>query len=397
MNSQQETASLRRWRLILGGGESDGISGEKGTSTPSANRHPGEDAEMELIDPTLIELTPTEQAIDRTLSALYDAERQGSLGSSVPSVARWLGDIRTYFPSSIVCVLQKDALERLRLDRLLLEPELLDRVEPDVPLVAALLTLKQAIPAQTKDTARQVVDRVVKQLLHQLDLPLRQAILGSLHRSHRNCRPRYAEIDWHRTIRANLKHYQPAYRTIIPSRLVGKGRRRSALHDIILCIDQSASMATSVVYASIFGAVLASIPAVTTRLVVFDTSVVDLTDVLSDPVDVLFGTQLGGGTDIHQALSYCQELISRPQDTIFVLVSDLYEGGNAEPLHQRMQELVDSGVSAIVLLALNDEGSPAFDRDNAERFAALGIPVLACTPDRFPGVMVAAIARSSLS
>ena len=156
-------------------------------------------------------------------------------------------------------------------------------------------------------------------------------------------------------------------------------------------------MATSVVYASIFGAVLASIPAVTTRLVVFDTSVVDLTDVLSDPVDVLFGTQLGGGTDIHQALSYCQELISRPQDTILVLVSDLYEGGNANPLHQRMQELVSSGVRAIALLALNDEGSPAFDRDNAERFAALGIPVFACTPDRFPGVMVAAIERSSLS
>jgi Mg-chelatase subunit ChlD len=377
MNDREETKALRRWRLILGGGDSDGI----GTGIASG----GDAGESGL------ELTATERAIDRALSALYDAERQGSLGSSAPNVARWLGDIRTYFPSSIVRILQKDALERLRLDRLLLEPEFLSEMEPDVRLVAMLLTLKQAIPSKTKDTARQVVARVAGELQRQLSQPMRQAILGSLNRSSRNRRPRYNEIDWNRTIRANLKHYQPDYRTIIPATRIGYGRRRSALRDIILCTDQSGSMATSVVYASIFAAVLASIPAVTTRFVVFDTSVVDLTEALSDPVEVLFGTQLGGGTDIHRALSYCQTRIERPQETIFVLISDLYEGGNAGEMHAKMAALVSSGVRVISLLALNDEGAPAFDRDRAERFAALGIPVLACTPDRFPELMAAAI------
>src|SRR5204863_1492629 len=198
------------------------------------------------------------------------------------------------------------------LRQMLLEPELLSAVEPDVHLVANLLALKSVMPNKTRETAREVVRRVVEELERRLANPLRQAVLGSLNRAARNRRPRHNEMDWHRTIRANLKHYQPEYRTIIPETRIGYGRKRAALREIILCVDQSGSMATSVVYSGIFGAVLASLPAVQTRMVVFDTSVVDLTDKLSDPVDVLFGTQLGGGTDINKALSYCQGLIRQP-------------------------------------------------------------------------------------
>jgi Mg-chelatase subunit ChlD len=362
MTQNDNTQHLRRWQSILGGPKADGIGEEMGTER--------------------------ERAIERVLQALYDAdERNGGLGSSTPNVARWLGDIRTYFPRSIVRVLQKDALERLQLRQLLLEPEMLEVVTPDVHLVADLLALKQAIPDNTKDTARQVVKEVVETLQHRLANPTRTAILGSLNRSSRHRRPRHSEIDWHRTIRSNLKHYQPLYRTLIPEILIGNARQRSSLRDIILCIDQSASMATSVVYASIFGAVLAELNAVNTRLVAFDTSVVDLSDLLQDPVDLLFGTQLGGGTDINQALAYCQGLIRRPLDTILVLVSDLYEGGNAKEMLKRMAMLVNLGVKVIVLLALNDEGAPSFDRHNADRLAELGIPALACTPDRFPDLM----------
>src|SRR5205823_7899672 len=164
-------------------------------------------------------------------------------------------------------------------------------------------------------------------------------------------RPRHAEIDWGRTLRANLRHYQPEYRTIIPETLIGFGRRRSSLRDVILCVDQSGSMATSVVYAGVFGAVLASLRAIRTRMVVFDTSVVDLTEQLQDPVDLLFGTQLGGGTDIHRALDYCQGLVTRPQETILVLISDLYEGGNREEMLKRAAALTASGVQMIALLA----------------------------------------------
>ena len=203
-------------------------------------------------------------------------------------------------------------------------------------------------------------------------------------------------MDWPRTIRVNLKHYQPVYRTIIPEQRIGFGRKRSALRDLILSIDQSGSMATSVVYASIFGAVLASLPSLATRLVVFDTAVADLTDLLQDPVELLFGAQLGGGTDINRALAYCQSLIRRPAETILVLVSDLYEGGNREEMLHRVAGLVAAGVQVIALLALSDDGAPGYDHHVAASFAALGIPTFACTPELFPELMAAAINRQDI-
>ena len=363
------TERLRRWRLILGAGAADGT----GTNLSA------DDAKM-----------------DGALAALYDAERRGGLGGSNPNIARWLGDIRSYFPASVVQVMQRDALERLNLRQMLLEPELLQAVEPNVHLVADLLALKSVMPAKTLDTARQVVRRVVDELQRKLANPTRQAVLGSLHRATRSRRPRHSEIDWPRTIRANLKHYQPAYRTVIPETRIGYGRKRSALRDIILCVDQSGSMGASVVYSGIFGAVLASLPALQTRMVVFDTEVVDLTEELHDPVELLFGVQLGGGTDIGRALSYCQSLVRRPQETILVLLSDLYEGGNREEMLRRAAALAGSGIQLIVLLALSDNGAPSYDHGVASAFAALGAPAFACTPDLFPDLMAAAINRQDI-
>ncbi|CAG0935850.1 hypothetical protein TFLX_04700 [Thermoflexales bacterium] len=374
-----ESERLRRWRLILGGDEADGIG---------------------------LSLIGSDEGIDRALSALYDADgagedrgtnRRGGLGSSAPNVARWLGDIRTYFPSSVVKVMQQDALDRLNLREMLLQPEMLQAVEPDVQLVANLLALRSVIPNKTKDTARLVVRRVVEEVERRLANQLRQAVTGSLNRAARNRRPRHNEIDWHRTIRANLKHYQPEYRTIIPETRIGYGHKRSALREIILCIDQSGSMASSVVYSGIFGSVLASLSSIQTRFVVFDTSVVDLTEELSDPVDILFGVQLGGGTDINQALGYCQNLIRQPHDTILILISDLYEGGNREEMLKRAAALVGSGVNMIALLALSDDGAPSFDHATAATLSALGIPAFACTPDQFPDLMAAAIGRRDVN
>jgi len=361
---------LRRWRMILGGPEADG---------------------------TNLQLSGNDLIIDRALSALYDSERRGGLGSSAPNIARWLGDIRTYFPSSVVRLMQQDALDRLNLRQMLLQPELLESVEPDVHLVANLLALSNVMPAKTKETARIVVRRVVEEIDRKLANPLRQAVAGALNRSIRNRRPHYNEMDWLRTIRANLKHYQPEYRTVIPETRIGFGRKRAALRHFILCVDESGSMATSVVYAGIFGAVLASLPSIRTQMVVFDTSVVDLTEELHDPVELLFGTQLGGGTDINRALAYCQGLIQHTHDTILVLISDLYEGGNREELIKRTASLAASGVQMIVLLALNDDGSPSFDHNIASALAGLGIPSFACTPDLFPDLMAAAIQRQDIN
>ncbi|MEO1655664.1 MAG: VWA domain-containing protein, partial [Bacteroidota bacterium] len=234
-------------------------------------------------------------------------------------------------------------------------------------------------------------------LIKKLSGPTQQAIQGSLHRASRNRRPRHNEINWPETIKKNLKHYQPNYQTIVPETRIGYGRRRRAMKDIILCIDQSGSMATSVVYSGIFGAVMASIPAVSTKMVVFDTAVVDLTEDLKDPVELLFGVQLGGGTDIHQALTYCQQLISRPSDTTLILISDLYEGGNQRQMKKKAYDLVQSGVQVITLLALNDEGAPYYDHQHAAYFSSIGIPVFACSPDLFPDMMAAALRKEDIS
>lgn len=365
-----EEQQIRKWRLILGGDKNDGTSHQ---------------------------LEKNDQQIDNALSALYDSDRKGGLGPSSPNVSRWLGDIRSFFPNTVVQVMQQDALERLNLTQMLLEKEMLEQVEADVHLVATLMSLSRVIPDKTKDTARQVVRKVVDELLRKLSQPMQQAVTGSLNRSVRNTRPRHNEINWHSTILKNLKHYQPDYKTIIPETRIGYGRRRSALKDVVLCIDQSGSMGTSVVYSGIFGSVMASLPAVKTTMVVFDTAVADLTEELTDPVELLFGVQLGGGTDINAALTYCQQVITRPLDTVLVLITDLYEGGDEKAMRRRAAELAAAGVQVIVLLALNDEGAPFYDQDNAAYFNSLGIPVFACTPDLFPDLMAAALSKQDIN
>jgi Mg-chelatase subunit ChlD len=367
----------RRWRLVLGGDEQGGLSDR-------------------------------DRRLDAALAGLYEAHignkgkssanRRAGLGGSAPRVAAWLGDIREFFPAPVVQVIQKDAFERLGLKQMLLQPEFLAAVEADVHLVADLIALRSVMPEKTKDTARQVVAKVVKELLDKLETRTAETIRGAIDRRRRTRRPRHSDIDWPRTIAKNLRHWQAEHKTIVPETLIGHGRssRRANLEEVILCVDQSGSMGTSVVYSSIFAAVMASIPAVTTKLVVFDTNIVDLTEELADPVEVLFSVQLGGGTDINQALAYCERLVAEPARTHLVLISDLIEGGIAEQMLARAKALVSAGVNVIVLLALNDDGRPAYDANHAAILASLGCPVFACTPHQFPELMATALKRQDI-
>ena len=374
-----EAERLRRWRLVLGGPEADGTG---------SDLH-GDDLRVDAVLAAVYDSSGAERR-----SSGRGSGRTGGLGRSAPKVARWLGDIRKYFPRQVVQVMQRDAIERLDLRQLLLEPELLESVEPDIHLVTLLVELNQLLPDETRATARLVVAKVLNDLEARLTDRTRVAIHGALARANRSRRPRPGDIDWLRTVHANLKHWQPKYRTVIPERLVGFGRRRHSLaKHVIIAIDQSGSMADSVVYASLFGAVLAKLPALQTRMIAFDTAVTDLTPVLHDPVDVLFGVQLGGGTDIAQALTYCRQIISCPADTVLIVISDLFEGGNADLMRARVLELVRSGVRVLCLLALSDEGAPVHDRSMAADLVALGATVMASTPDRFPEVLAAALAR----
>jgi Mg-chelatase subunit ChlD len=368
-----------RWRMLLG------------------------EASAEDLDTSL---TREEQKMDAALEALYDAtaeeamglpRRSGGLGSSAPRVARWLGDIRTYFPTSVVQVMQRDAIERLHLTSMLLEPELLDSIQPDVHLVSSLVSLSHVMPDSTKRTARVVVGQVVAEIERRIANKTRAAVTGAVSRVSRTRRPLPRDIDWNSTIRRNLDHYLPEQRTIVPERLVGYGRGANAVvKEVVVAIDQSGSMAESVVYAAVFGATLASIRSVKTSVVAFDTQIADLTDKLSDPVDVLFGCQLGGGTDINRALAYCQQLITRAGESILVLISDLYEGGIAEEMLRRVAELLRAGVRVVVLLALSDSGAPAYDHEHAAALAALGVPAFACTPDLFPDLLAGAVSKGDI-
>ena len=368
---------LRRWRLVLGGEE----------------------------DGTGVGLRGDDVGIDGVLAALYEGapgggasgRRHGGLGRTSPQVARWLGDIRRYFPSTVVQVMQRDAIERLDLTRLLLEPEMLSALEPDIHLVGVLLTLQAYLPDEARATARRIVATVVAEIEARLARPLHQAVSGALRRHLRSRRPRPGDIDWNRTIQANLRHWLPERRTLVPEHVIGFGRLAPAIQrELVIAIDQSGSMAESAVHAGVMGSALASVPSLRTSVVAFSTEVVDLTALLHDPVDVLFGIQLGGGTDINRALAYCEGLISRPADTVLVLVTDLFEGGLPGEMELRVAALVRAGVTCVVLLALSDEGAPAHDHGRAAVLAALGVPCFACTPDAFPDLLAAAIERRDL-
>lgn len=372
MNSDewQDTQKIRRWHLILG------------------------------TDDTQDVLSARDKQLNKALGALYgDGNQKAGLGRSAPKVAKWLGDIREFFPSSVVQVVQKDAFERLGLKQMLLEPEFLAAMEADVHLVADLVSLRSAMPDKTIETARQVIKKVVDELMQKLEQKTTEAIKGAVNKSKRTYRPRFNDIDWGRTIGANLRHYQADHQTIIPEKLIGfmrQQKRQADLDEVILCVDQSGSMATSVVYSSIFAAVMASIPAVKTKLVCFDTAVIDLTDELADPVSVLFGVQLGGGTDINQAVAYCADKIEKPAKTHLILITDLYEGGNEKELIGRVANLIKQGVNVITLLALSDDGRPIYDDNLAKIFANMGCPVFACTPDKFPDMMATALKREDV-
>ena len=351
------------------------------------------------------ELSAEQIGMDEALAAIYDetgetnrGQRSAGLGPSAPSLAKWLGDIRTYFREDIVTVIQNDAIEKKGLTQLLFEPEMLKNVEPNPQLVGTLMSLKGRIPERTKETARMVVRAVVDKIKRLLEQKIRQAVLGALNRNDHSPIPRAASIDWKWTIGRNLKNYQPALGTIVPERVYFYSRAQRSTHwTVIVDMDQSGSMAESVVYGSVTGSIFASLPALNTRVVAFDTEVVDLTEQCgSDPVEMIFGVQLGGGTDINKSVAYCEKFITDPAQTILFLITDLFEGGNQAQLVRRLRDLVESGVRVICLLALSDSGVPTFDEPLAKKISEFGVPCFGCTPNKLPDLIEGVLKKHDL-
>ena len=376
---------LRRWRLILGKDAQpalDQMAGGPGGCPLGAG-----DAEMDAALAAIYDEVPEDE------QDASSRQRQAGLGASAPRLAKWLGDIRSYFKEDVVSVIQADAIERKGLTQLLFEPETLKGVQPNVQLVGTLMALKGKIPERTKETARMVVAAVVGEVKKKLEQRLRQAVLGALNRKEHSPLPTASAIDWKWTIGRNLKNYRPELGTLVPERVYFYSRaQRSNAWTVIVDMDQSGSMADSVVYGAVCGSIFASLPALDTHVVAFDTEVVDLTEKCgNDPVDMLFGVQLGGGTDINKSVAYCEQFVTDPRKTLFILITDLFEGGNEAQLVRRLGELRAAGVKAMCLLALSDTGAPCYDEALARKLAALGIPCFACTPARLPDLVEGAL------
>jgi hypothetical protein len=384
-----EIEQLRRWRLILG---KDAQQPLDQMCQGAGCGLSGGDAEMDAALAAIYDEVPEDEA---------DAPKQRSagLGASAPRLAKWLGDIRTYFKEDVVSVIQADAIERKGLTQLLFEPETLKSVQPNIQLVGTLMSLRGRIPERTKETARMVVAAVVEEVKKKLEQRLRQAVLGALNRKEHSPLPSATAIDWKWTIGRNLKNYRPELKTIVPERVYFYSRaQRSNAWTVIVDMDQSGSMADSVVYGAICGSIFASLPALDTHVVAFDTAVVDLTEKCgADPVDMIFGVQLGGGTDINKSVAYCEQFVKEPKKTLFILITDLFEGGNEAQLVRRLGEMRASGVKAICLLALSDAGAPSYDESLARKLAALGIPCFACTPARLPDLVEGALRGADLT
>jgi hypothetical protein len=380
---------LKRWRLILGN-ESEEC--------------------LQNYDNEGFTLDSDEKIMDEALAAIYDdtslgdanggygSKRSAGLGKSAPKLAKWLGDIRSYFPEEIVAVIQNDAIERKNLTQLLFEPELLKDVKPDISMVSTLLALKNQIPEETKDTARELVRKLVEDIQERLKNDIERAVAGALNKREHSPIPSLKAIDWKYTISKNLKNYNIEHKKIIPEKFYYFNRARESNNwTIILDIDQSGSMVESAIYASIVGSIFASIKALKTHVIAFDTSVVDLSkECENDPVDMIFGIQLGGGTNINKSVAYCQELITEPQKSIFILITDLYEGGNQSDLIRRVKEMKEAGVIVICLLAISDNGVPAYDERMAKRFAAMNIPTFGATPNLLPELIEGVLKNKDL-
>lgn len=384
-----ETAErLKRWRLILGAESDDRFSQMQGGGG--------------------LGLSAEELMMDQALAAIYNQNSEGGFGggrgagrgSSNPQITRWLGDVRTLFEQDMVKIIQSDAVERCGLKQLLFEPEMLEQMEPDVGMASTILMLKDQIPKASKESVREFIRKIVEELNRLLADDIRRAVTAAINRRQHSPIPSASALDFDNTIKNGLKNYNPQLKKIIPDHYYFFDRTTTSAankYTIILDVDQSGSMGESVIYSSVISCVLASMASLKTRIVAFDTKVVDLTEKCDDPVDLLFGFQLGGGTDINQSVAYCQQFIENPQKTLFFLVSDLEEGGNRAAFLRRMEEMKASGVQVISLLAIADRGKPYYDTNIAGRLAAMGIPCFACNPQMLPELLKRTLKGEDLS
>lgn len=330
---------------------------------------------------------------DRALDYLYGREYQGrglrdtagpgSLEASQPTLVTWLGEVRELFPRETVEVIEKHALDRYGMTELVTDPQTLERLEPNQQLLRTLLTLRHHLHGEVLALARRIIRQVVEEIRRELESEVRQTLSGRLNRLRHSPLAIAQNFDAKGTVRENLKHFDRERGQLVIEQLRFFERNTRRLPwDIILCVDQSGSMADSVIHSAVMAGILAALPAFRVRLVVFDTAVVDLSEHADDPVETLMSVQLGGGTDIGQAVRYCGQLVENPQRTVLVLVTDFCEGASAGELVRAIKKLAEARVKLLGLASLDSQAHPVYDRQMAERLADCGMEIAALTPQK---------------
>lgn len=375
MNDRAHTRA--RWRLVLG------RYAERRLGTPGDG-----DGQYGRMDRSLEYLYGREYRG----RGLREGERAGSLDPSQVTLVDWLGEVRELFPQETVEIIEKHALDRYGLTELVTDPRTLERLEPNQQLLRTLLTLRGHMKGEVLELARRIIRQVVEEIRRKLEADVRRALAGRLNRQRHAPLAMLANFDAKGTVRRNLRHYDRARRQLVIEELRFFERNTRRLPwEIVLCIDQSGSMADSVIHSAVMAGILAALPAFRVKIVVFDTSIVDLTEHADDPVEVLMRVQLGGGTLIAQAVRYCAQRIENPQRTVLVLITDFCEGGPPGELVAAVKQLAEARVKLLGLAALDGQAQPAYDAQMAQRLAAVGMEIAALTPQRLAHWLVQVI------
>jgi len=356
-----------RWRLVLGkDAEASGLGLAPGGGAG------GED----------------QKGAEGALDFVYGESRGAGTGESQLTVPKWIDQVNELFPKQAREVLEREMIKKKGIAQLLDQPQLLDRIEPNVELVKTLLTHKDLLTPKTRVLARKVIDKVVQDLKKKLEIRVEQAITGALRKDRHSPRRVFRNLDLRTTLRRNLRNWNHERRKLFVDRVFfyAAEKNKRPWH-VIVCVDQSGSMLESAIFSAVMASIFAELPGVKTSLVLFDTQVVDLTDRVGAPVDVLLSVHLGGGTDIQLAMEYCSGLVREPARTIIVLITDFYEGGSDDKLVRIVARLAGADVRMIGLGALGYDAQPQFNRVTAKKCRKVGMDILSCTPEKLADCM----------
>jgi hypothetical protein len=376
-------STLPRWRALLGRERAE----QHGLAAGLA----GTDANADVA-----ELERAGELLDFLFADKGGKAGKGRRGGSGPSdgltVSSWVDQVRELFPHSAREVLEAELVRRRGLAELLQRPDVLERIEPTAELVKTLLTHRELLNEETRVLARKIIDQVVAELRERLKLQVEAALVGALRRDRHSPRQVPRNLDIKTTVRRNLQHWDEARERLLVERLYfHAAEKKQRPWHIIIAVDQSGSMLDSAIYSAVMASIFAELPSMRTSLFLFDTRIADLSDQVGQPVDVLMKVQLGGGTDIAQAVAYAGTLVREPARSILVLITDFYEGGDPVALVRNVADLSEAGVRCVGLAALGYDARPQYDKPTANRCRKVGMDVLACTPERLADAVSAII------